>query len=180
MIRAVPLAAAVILTPPLAAQAAPRFFLEGRGGGVVPTFEIADVAQSGGAVGATVGYHLSPRWLLLGEVDLGFHQDQATGSTDITTRHYMAKVGYSLTGPKTTGWEAAVNLGAGAVNFDVDGAGGYTYFAINAGAKLAYNFNRSFALVLSPQGDIAFSDEDELSTSNAWVWPFTVGLRIRF
>ena len=51
---------------------------------------------------------------------------------------------------------------------------------INAGAKIAYNFSRSLALVLSPQGDIAFSDEDEVTTSNAWVWPFTAGLRVSF
>lgn len=67
------------------------------------------------------------------------------------------------------------------MTFDVEGAPeGLTYFAINAGAKLSYNFNRQFAVVLSPQGDIAFSDEDELGTSNAWVWPLTAGVRINF
>jgi hypothetical protein len=34
--------------------------------------------------------------------------------------------------------------------------------------------------VLSPQGDIAFADEDELGTTNAWVWPVTAGVRVRF
>jgi len=34
------------------------------------------------------------------------------------------------------------------------------------------------ALLLSPQGDIAFSKEDELGTNNAWVWPFTAGIRL--
>jgi hypothetical protein len=34
--------------------------------------------------------------------------------------------------------------------------------------------------VLSPQGDIAFSKKSEVTTTNAWVWPFTVGLRARF
>ena len=77
--------------------------------------------------------------------------------------------------------EPSVNLGAGAVNFAIDGAPeSFTYFAINAGAKIAYNISRTFALVLSPQGDIAFSDESELTTTNAWVWPFTVGIRLRF
>ena len=51
---------------------------------------------------------------------------------------------------------------------------------INAGAKIAYNFNRSFAVVLSPQGDIAFSKKSELTTTNAWVWPFTAGFRANF
>ncbi len=64
---------------------------------------------------------------------------------------------------------------------DVDGAAKTnTYFAINAGAKLIYNFNRSVGFVLSPQGDIAFSKKSELTTDNAWVWPVTAGLRVRF
>ena len=37
-----------------------------------------------------------------------------------------------------------------------------------------------FALVLSPQGDIAFTKKDELGTDNAWVWPITAGLRLNF
>jgi hypothetical protein len=170
------------LTAPLTAQEpATRFFVEGLGGAVVPTFDIADVAKTGGAFGAAVGYRLTPRWVLMGEFDYGMHKDKATGSVDINTLHYMAKVGYSLTGPRERGWEAIVNLGVGAVGFDVEGAPETnTYFAINAGAKITYNFNRSFAFVLSPQGDIAFSDENELTTTNAWVWPFTAGLRVNF
>ncbi len=169
------------LTAPLAAQAPTRFFVEGLGGAVVPTFDIADVVKTGGAFGATVGYRVNPRWVVMGEFDYGMNKDKATGSADINTLHYMAKVGYSLTGPRERGWEAIVNLGAGAVGFDVQGAAKTnTYFAINAGAKISYNFNRSFAFVLSPQGDIAFSKESELSTTNAWVWPFTAGLRVNF
>ncbi len=164
-----------------AAQEAPRTFLEARAGAVVPTFDIADVATSGGALGGTIGYRLSPKWVVMGAFDYGMHEDEATGEVDINTLHYMGKLGYSLTGPRERGWEAIVNLGAGAVTFDVEGAPeSLTYFAINAGAKLSYNFNRQFAVVLSPQGDIAFSDEDELGTSNAWVWPLTAGVRIGF
>ena len=170
------------LTAPLAAQEpATKFFIEGLGGVVVPTFDIADVAKTGGAFGAAIGYRVNPRWVVMGEFDYGMHKDKATGSADINTLHYMAKVGYSLTGPRERGWEAIVNLGVGAVGFDGEGATQTnTYFAINAGAKISYNFNRSFAFVLSPQGDIAFSDEDELTTTNAWVWPFTAGLRVNF
>jgi Outer membrane protein beta-barrel domain len=166
---------------PLAAQSPPRFFVEGLGGAVVPTFDIGDVAKTGAAFGATVGYRLNPRWVVMGEFDYGMHKDEATNSVDINTLHYMAKVGYSLTGPRERGWEAIVNLGAGAVSFDVDGAPeSFTYFAINAGAKIAYNFNPSIAFVFSPQGDIAFSDESELTTTNSWVWPVTAGLRVAF
>jgi opacity protein-like surface antigen len=173
---------ALALSAPLAAQqAGPRFFVEGLGGAVVPTFDIADVAKTGGAFGAAFGYRVNPRWTLMGEFDYGMHKDKATGSVDINTSHYMAKIGYAPSTWRERGWDVLVNLGVGAVNFDVQGAPkSYTYLAINAGAKLAYNFNRSFALVLSPQGDIAFSKKSEVGTTNAWVWPFTAGLRVNF
>ena len=158
----------------------PRSFVEVRGGAVVPTFDIADVATTGGSFGATLGWTLNPRWVVMGEFDYGMHEDEATGAVDINTSHYIAKLGYSLTGPRERGWEAVVNLGAGAVSFDIDGGDSYTYFAINAGAKLAYNLGPMFAFVVSPQGDIAFSKDEELGTTNAWVWPVTVGLRVKF
>jgi hypothetical protein len=71
-----------------------------------------------------------------------------------------------------------LNAGAGALTFDVDGGEANTYPAINVGAKIGYQFTPRVALVLSPQGDIAFTDEDEVGTTNAWVWPFTAGIRI--
>ena len=171
-------AAGLLMTTPAAAQSV---FVEALGGAAVPTFDIADVAKTGSALGGAIGFRVSPRLVLMGEFDYGMHKDKATGDVDINTLHYMGKVGYSLTGPRERGWEAIVNLGAGAVSFDVEGAPeSFTYAAINAGAKLSYNFNRNFAFVLSPQGDIAFTDEDELGTTNAWVWPVTAGLRINF
>jgi Outer membrane protein beta-barrel domain len=164
------------------AQAAmPRLSIEALGGAVVPTFDIADVAKTGPMFGAALSYQLGTRWVLIGEFDYGSHKDKATSSVDIKTLHYMGKIGYSLTGQREMGWEALVNLGAGAVSFDVQGAPSTkTYFAINAGAKIAYNVNRSFAIVVSPQGDIAFSKKSELTTTNAWVWPFSAGIRVRF
>ena len=158
-----------------------RLFLEGRGGAVVPTFDVADVAKVGPSFGATVGYRVTPRIAVFGEFDYGMHKDKATGSADINTLHYMGKLGYAVVRPEERGWEVIINLGAGAVSFDVEGAPKtYTYFAINAGAKIAYHLNRSVAVVLSPQGDIAFSKSDDLTTNNAWVWPFTAGLRVAF
>ena len=175
------LPATALTAVPAEGQTPSKFFVEALAGAAVPTFDIADVAKTGTAVGAAVGLRLSPRLVLMGEFDYGMHKDKATGDVDINTLHYIGKVGYSLTGPRERGWEAIVNLGAGAVTFDVDGADeSMTYFAINAGAKLSYSFSRSIALVLSPQGDIAFSKEEDLGTDNAWVWPITAGLRINF
>ena len=180
----------LLLTAPLAAQDLPdvdelaeehRVFIEARGGVVAPTFDIADVATVGGSYGATVGLHMPSNWVLMASFDHGMHQDEPTETVDIETLHYMAKLGYSLTGPVERGWEVLLNLGAGAVTFDIEGAAETsTYFAINAGGKILYHFNPSFAFVLSPQGDIAFTDEDELDASEAWVWPLTAGLRLTF
>lgn len=169
-----------LATTAAAQQAAPRYFVEGRAGAVVPTFDIADIARTGTGFGAAFGVRLNPTWVFMGEFDYGMHKDKPSNSVDITTMHYIAKLGYSLTGPRDKGLEAVVNLGAGAVMFDVEGGDRYTYPAINAGAKITYNFNRTYGLVLSPQGDIAFSKKEELSTTNAWVWPITAGLRVSF
>jgi len=65
-----------------------------------------------------------------------------------------------------------------AMTFDIDGAASHTYPAINVGAKIGYRVSPRVQLLLSPQGDIAFTKDAEVGTSNAWVWPFTVGLRI--
>ncbi len=174
------LAGAAMAAPLTAQYSSSSFFVEGRAGVVVPTFDIEEDVTTGSAFGGTIGYRMGSRLTLLGEFDYGKHEDKATETVDITTTHYMAKVGYALMEPRERGLGISVNLGAGAVTFDVDGGSSYTYPAINAGAKITYGFTRSIALVLSPQGDIAFSKEDEIGTSNAWVWPVTAGLRFNF
>jgi hypothetical protein len=78
---------AVLHAPLPAQQPTPKFFVEGLAGAVVPTFDIADVAKTGGAFGTTVGYRLNPRWILMGEFDYGSHKDKATGDVEIFTLH---------------------------------------------------------------------------------------------
>src|SRR6186997_1631873 len=48
-----------------AQQPQKRLFVEGLGGAVVPTFDIDDVAKTGGAVGAALGYRVNDRWVVL-------------------------------------------------------------------------------------------------------------------
>jgi hypothetical protein len=71
-----------------------------------------------------------------------------------------------------------LNAGAGALMLDTDGAGSSTYPALKVGAKIGYRLSPRVQLLLSPQGDIAFTDDEDAGTSNAWVWPFTSGVRI--
>jgi len=169
----------------LAAQeATPGFWLEARGGTSVPTFDISDAVETGPSFGGGFGLRIAPRFWLMGDVDLGFHSGAelvpGTSGADVNVYHFMAKAGYELLGAGASPWSVVVNLGAGALSFNPDGADSKTYPAINAGAKIGYQVSPSITLLLSPQGDIAFTDEEVLGTSNAWVWPFTAGLRVNF
>jgi hypothetical protein len=164
------------------AQETPRrFTFEGRGGINVPTFDIADAVDAGPSVGVGLGYQLSPKLWALGDVDLGFHSSADVAGVegpDVKVYHYIAKLGYAVVPEGASKWSVIVNAGAGAMTFDVDGGTSNTYPAINVGAKIAYRLGSRVSLLLSPQGDIAFTDEDEVGTSNSWVWPFTAGLRV--
>jgi len=167
-----------------------------RGGVNVPTFDIADVAEAGPSFGVGLKYALSDRFFLRASGDFGFHSgaDLVSGGTtvelpDVNVHHYFGGVGYRLTPPDSRLY-ASVNLGAGAMTLDVDaeGAESFTYFAINAGGEVGYRISRNVSLFLSPQGDIAFVDDDELDPDDvvfpgdeidtAWVWPFTAGVEI--
>lgn len=151
-----------------------------RGGLALPTFEITDVADPGGSVGAGLKVHLGDRLFLRGNADFGFHPGASPSQPDIDVFHYVAGLGYRLT-PADSPWYAAVNLGAGALTFAPDAPGdpSFTYFAINAGGELGYRVTDRFSVFLSPQGDIAFSDETEVGTGDAWVWPLTAGIEFR-
>ena len=168
--------------PAEAQEAARRFTLEARGGFNVPTFDISDAVDGGPSVGVGLGYQVSERVWLLGDVDLGFHSGaELTGGfegPDVKVYHYIAKVGYAVVPEGTSPWSVVFNAGGGAMTFDVDGGASNTYPAINVGAKIAYRLSPRVSFLLSPQGDIAFTDEDEVGTNNSWVWPFTAGFRI--
>ena len=184
MRSAIRLAALMVLTTATTAEAqeAPRqFTIEGRGGFNVPTFDISDAVDGAPSVGLGLGYRVSPSLWVLGDLDLGFHSGADIGGVegpDVKVYHYIAKLGYSVLPEGTSPWSVVLNAGAGAMTFDVDGGSSNTYPAINVGAKIAYSLSPRVSLLLSPQGDIAFSDEDEVGTSNSWVWPFTAGFRI--
>jgi hypothetical protein len=164
------------------AQEAPRrFTLEGRGGFNVPTFDISEGVDGGPSVGVGLGYQVSSGFWVLGDLDLGFHSGADIGGVegpDVKVYHYIAKLGYALVPEGASAWSVILNAGAGAMTFDVDGEASNTYPAVNVGAKIAYRLSPRVSLLLSPQGDIAFSDEDDVGTTNAWVWPLTAGFRI--
>lgn len=151
--------------------------LELRGTVMVPTFDIADVVDVGVGGGAGIGYAFPNNVRLMFDFDFGIHGTDAP-NVNINTYHYMGKVGFDVVDNENV--VLTLNLGAGAVTFGGDLAQSSTYPAINAGAKLGIRVAPSVELLISPQGDIAFSDEAEVGTTNSWVWPFGVGLRVKF
>lgn len=159
-----------------------RVSIEARGGFNVPTFDISDAVDAGPSFGLGAAMQFAPRLWLMGDVDLGFHSGAdlagAGEAPDVKVYHYVAKLGYELLSEGQSPWSLIVNAGAGALTFDADGAGSNTYPAINVGAKIGYRLGPRVQLLLSPQGDIAFTDDEDVGTSNAWVWPFTAGVRI--
>lgn len=159
-----------------------RVSIEARGGVNVPTFDVADAVDRGASIGFGASVPFASKLWLMGDVDLGFHSgaDLAVGgqAPDANVYHYVAKLGYELLSEGQSPWSVIVNAGAGAMTFDVDGAGSHTYPAINVGAKIGYRLSPRVQLVLSPQGDIAFTDDEVVGTSNSWVWPVTAGIRV--
>ena len=108
MKRFLPLAglAALVATTPLdAQQPGPMFFIEGRGGSVVPTFDIADVAESGKAFGATVGLRTSPIERVAAPLDvirdrhlthaLGIAHDLPSRSSSATSRRSVPRLEFA-------------------------------------------------------------------------------------
>ena len=158
------------------------FFVEARAGAAVPTFDIEDAAEVGFLFGGTVGYKVTDAIWVFGEGDFGFHNGKVEG-VDVNVYHYMAKVGYNVLVDNPQ-WSVVPNLGLGAMTFDIDtgtASESFTYFAINAGAKVLYHVTPQVAAVLNLQGDIAFSDEaDPVDTDNSWVWPFSAGVNVSF
>ncbi len=159
------------------AQVEKPISLELRGTAMLPTFDIADAADLGFGGGVGIGYRVTEKIRLMADVDVGIH-GTATPDFNINTYHYLAKVGFdAFENEKVV---LTLNLGAGAMTFGGDLSSSQTYFAINAGAKLGIKATPSVDILISPQGDIAFSDEADLGTTNAWVWPLGVGFRVKF
>lgn len=164
------------LFSPVTAQSPDRKVLvEVRGGLNIPTFKIADVAKVGPSGGVGLGFKVGPRWLVQADADFGTHDLKGTGGGDIAVSHFIGKVGYVVSKPGSK-WHVSVNLGAGALSFNPSTGPTDTHFAINAGAKLGYQLGRGVEFLLSPQGDIAFSD----APTTSWIWPVAAGFRFSF
>lgn len=175
---------AFLLLMPAALSAQDRgVAFSARGGLAVPTFDITDIAESGPAFGFGVQVPIGERLFLRGAADFGTHDVVDTPDVDVKVNHYIVGLGLPVvTATPESPWRVSLNAGAGLMSFDVDGASETdTYFAINVGGEVEYVLSETVSLLLSPQGDIAFTDEaDGFTGSTAWVWPFTAGAKFYF
>ncbi len=171
-------------------SASAQVSINARAGIGLPTGGIADSdnavltvgAETGFAVGGGLGVMLTDRVELRANADFSFHSTEgaAGAGPDVNVYHFIAGLGVLLTDPGNP-FYVSVNAGAGLLSFDFDTTAldTETYFAINAGAEIGYWLSDNVAIFASPQGDIAFSDEDVVGTSTSLVWPLTAGLKVK-
>jgi hypothetical protein len=157
--------------------------LNARAGIGVPTGDVADAAKTGFDLGGGLGVMLGERVELRANIDYSLHGGEEVSGVagpDVDVLHLIGGIGVLLTNPDDP-FYVSINAGAGALSFNIDAEGvdTETYFAINAGAEIGYWVLDNLAIFASPQGDIAFADEDVLGTDAAFVWPFTGGLKVR-
>lgn len=143
---------------------------EGNGGVAIPVGDLSDVAEIGPSFGLAASYFLNPRFALRveGSLDLFGEGDNATlsaGDAELRAWHFTGGFEYHITDPSASGLFATFDAGAGGVTFDTDrftvddvsctatgcstspgaqstGNFDQTYFALNGGLKLGYNFAR--------------------------------------
>ena len=178
--------AALMLTVLAASAAAAQTThnaVEVRGGVAVPGFDFADVAKPGPTFG--VGYRYNPTggvWVMF-DADYS-SQPAADDGIKTTVVHLIGKVGIDLV-DRANPFSFILNVGAGVMLFDFDREttpfDNKTYFGSNIGAKAGYAVSRSITIYLNAQADMAFSETSgAIPTSNAWIFPLTVGLAYGF
>lgn len=194
--------------------------VEGSGGITIPMGDLGDVADPGLALGVAGSYFLNPRFALRVEGGLSSLEpaDGAGVDPDMRMWSFMGGFEYHITDP-TSSTFLIFDMGAGGVMFDTDvfSANGYTctprcapsagarstgnfdntYFGLNGGLQLGYNFAPHGAtgtpmatIFIGADITFAFADEDDSSLlttalngdtagfGTAMAMPITAGLRL--
>ncbi len=175
-------ALALALAVPSSAQAQRRdmpWLLEGYGAYVLVAGDYADLARDGWAAGGLLGYNVVRQVWLMGNFS-AYWNDGEGELFDWSNYSYFAMLGYDALAPDMNG-DLIFYLGAGAVTFDpdTDVLEQRTYFGLNGGLKLAYNFSQRVAGTLNFAAAVAFSEEDYIG-GKTWLFPLGAGLAFRF
>lgn len=170
-----------------AQQRAERLLLQGYGGYVfVSGVDLIDDGwRAGGLLGVAVTSHV---WLM-GSFSYLWHGEQEIVGADTLTvetvpgwnnRSYFGMLGYDIV-PTGMNGNFILFVGAGSVRFDpeADTLETRTYFGLNGGIKIAYDFSRHVAGTLDVAAAVAFSEEEYVG-GNTWLFPVGLGLALRF
>lgn len=163
----------------LEAQDQKRFRVDGHGGVVLPTGDLADSHDVGPTAGIGLAYRIHPRIALRadGAIDWLQTAELSNGVTtpDLRLWHYNAGVEFDMLPQRIEHWSLTTNVGAGATTFDMDelqlmGETGAdfseTYFSVNGGAEVGYNVNRYLEFFLGAQTNVMFADEQDTAFLN--------------
>ncbi len=167
--------------------------LEVRAGLANPTGDLADIAETGFDIGVKAGYLFMPAL----EARLDGDVEVLTGdgnAPDMRLWHYTVGLGYDFLASRNTPWSAVLNGGLGFTTIDTDSFQGRsfneTYFAINFGAKVAYNITPRIDVFASSMGYVTFADDDDTvffenipggtAFDTVFSVPVTAGISIRF
>jgi hypothetical protein len=177
----IPTAIAIVLALASSAQAQKRdlpLLIEVAGAYVVTTGSYSDLVKNGWGAQGLIGYNFARQVWLMGSFAVNWHE----GEGDLPTWQnyaYFGMLGYDALPPNTNG-DIIFYAGAGGVRFvpDVDSIEGRTYFGLNGGLKIAYDFSPRMALTVNASAVVAFSEED-FNGGTTWFFPLGVGLAVR-
>jgi len=177
----IPAAVFIVLALASPAQAQNRdlpLLIEASGAYVVTTGSYSDLVKNGWGAQGLIGYNFARQVWLMGNFAVNWHE----GEGDLPTWQnyaYFGMLGYDALPPNTNG-DIIFYIGAGGVTFvpDVDDIDSRTYFGLNGGLKIAYDFSPRMALTVSASAAVAFSEED-FNGGTTWFFPLGVGLAVR-
>jgi hypothetical protein len=178
-------------------------YVQSEGGISIPASQLGKLADAGPAVGAQLGYWLSPRVALRlgGQIDLldGARVSESVVGPDLRLWHYSAGVEANLL-PSARRWSLFAGAGLGATTFDsdefvvdpgVEDEFRETYFTADAGLRLGYLFSPRFTAFVGTRAFLSATDEEDTGRlalvdptvlepfGTAWTFPVTAGLTVR-
>jgi len=177
----IPAAVFIVLALASPAQAQNRdlpLLIEASGAYVVTTGSYSDLVKNGWGAQGLIGYNFARQAWLMGNFAVNWHE----GEGDLPAWQnysYFGMLGYDALPPNTNG-DIIFYVGAGGITFvpDADQVESRTYFGLNGGLKIAYDFSPRMALTLTASAAVAFSEED-FTGGTTWFFPLGAGLAVR-
>ncbi len=179
-VKRLALVSALLLLVPIStasAQGVKRVLLQGYGAFVPVRGGL--LVNDGWAAGGLLGVATFPQVWLMGSITY-YWLDGAADIPEWNNLGYFGMLGYDIVPPGLNG-NMIIFAGAGGVTFEpnVEPVVSETYFALNGGLKVVYDFSPHVAGTVDLTVAVAFSEE-EFVGGQTWFFPLGVGLAFRF